>query len=64
MIAKGSKFSTVFEFGEVFCFTDILSGFLFKVRVKVEVGGGFKVRVRVRASFRDSGLHITQHCPS
>ena len=47
---------TVFEFGDVFCFTDFLSGFLFRVRgrvrVKVGVGGGFRVRVRVRASVR------------
>ena len=45
---------TDFEFGDVFCFTDFLSGFLFRVRgrvrVKVGVGGGF--RVRVRASVR------------
>ena len=45
-------FGTVFEFGDVFCFTDFLSGFLFRVRVKVGVGGGFRVRVRVRASVR------------
>ena len=49
-------FCTVFEFGDVFCFTDFLSGFLFRVRgrvrVKVGVGGGFRVRVRVRASVR------------
>ena len=47
---------TVFEFGDVFCFTDFLSRFLSRVRgrvrvkVKVGVGGGF--RVRVRASIR------------
>ena len=45
---------TVFEFGDVFCFTNFLSGFLLRVRgrvrVKVGVGGGF--RVRVRASVR------------
>ena len=43
---------TDFEFGDVFCFTDFLSGFLFRVRgrVRVGVGGGFRVRVRVRAS--------------
>ena len=50
------KSGTVFEFGDVFCFTDFLSGFLFRVRgrvrVKVGVGGGFRVRVRVRASVR------------
>ena len=54
------KFGTDFEFGDVFCFTDFLSGFLFRVRgrvrvrvrVKVGVGGGFRVRVRVRASVR------------
>ena len=49
-------FGTVFEFGDVFCFTDFLSGFLFRVRgrvrVKVGVGGGFRVRVRVSASVR------------
>ena len=41
----------VFKFSEVFCFTDFLSGFLFRVRgrVKVEVGGGFRVRASVRA---------------
>ena len=47
---------TGFEFGDVFCFTDFLSGVLFRVRgrvrVKVGVGGGFRVRVRVRASVR------------
>ena len=47
---------TVFECGDVFCFTYFLSGFLFRVRgrvrVKVGVGGGFRVRVRVRASVR------------
>ena len=34
---------TVFEFGDVFCFTDFLSGFLFRVRgrVRVKVGVGF-----------------------
>ena len=42
------NFGTVFEFGDVFCFTDFLSGFLFRVRV----GRGFRVRVRVRASVR------------
>ena len=33
---------TVFEFGAVFCFTDFLSGFLFRVRgrVRVKVGDG------------------------
>ena len=38
---------TVFEFGYVFCFTDFLSGFLFRVRgrvrVRVRAGGGFRV---------------------
>ena len=47
---------TDFELDYVFCFTYFLSGFLFRVRgrVRVEVGvwGGFRVRVRVRASFR------------
>ena len=47
---------TVFELGDVFCFTDFLSGFLFRVRGRVRiqagVGGGFRVRVRVRASVR------------
>ena len=47
---------TVFDFGDVFCFTDFLSGFLLRVRdrvrVKVGIGGGFRVRVRVRASVR------------
>ena len=50
----------VFELGDVFCFTDFLSGFLFRVRgrvrvkvgVKVGVGGGFRVRVGFRASVR------------
>ena len=33
---------SVFEFGDVFCFTDFLSGFLFRVRgrVRVKVGDG------------------------
>ena len=45
-------YGTVFEFGDVFCFIDFLSRFLFRVRgrvrVKVGVGGGFRVRVRAR----------------
>ena len=44
------------QLDDVFCFTNFLSGFLFRVRgrvrVKVGVGGGFRVRVRVRASVR------------
>ena len=28
---------TVFEFGDVFCLTDFLSGFLFRVRGRVRV---------------------------
>ena len=28
-------YGTVFEFGDVFCFTDFLSGFLYRVRVRV-----------------------------
>ena len=49
-----SGVGTVFEFGEVFCFTHFLNGFLFRVRgrVKVKVGGGFRVRVSVKASVR------------
>ena len=45
---------TVFEFADVFCFTDFLSGFLFRVRgrVRVKVGVGDGFRVRVRASVR------------
>ena len=35
---------TLFEFGVVLCFTDFRSGFLFKVRVRVKVGGGVRVR--------------------
>ena len=33
---------TDFEFGDVFCFTDFLSGFLFRVRgrARVKVGDG------------------------
>ena len=49
-------YCTVFEFGDVFCFTDFLSGFLFRVRgrvrVNVGVGGGFRVRVAFRACVR------------
>ena len=43
---------TDFELDYVFCFTYFLSGFLFRVRGRIEVGvgGGFRVRVRVRAS--------------
>ena len=55
-ITKRSYVGTVFEVGDVFCFTDFLSVFLFRVRgrvrVKVGVGGGFRVRLRVRASVR------------
>ena len=42
----------VFELGDVFCFTDFLSRFLFRVRgrVRVRARGGFRVRVRVRTS--------------
>ena len=29
------RIGTVFEFGDIFCFTDYLSGFLFRVRVRV-----------------------------
>ena len=51
-----SHFGTVFEFGDVFCFTDFLSVFLFRVsgrvRVKVGVGGSFRVRFGFRASVR------------
>ena len=47
-----SILSTVFEFGEVFCFTDFTRGVLFSDRVKVGVGGGFGVKVGVRASVR------------
>ena len=45
---------TVFKLADVFCFTYFLSGFLFRVRGRIEVGvgGGFRVRVRVRASVR------------
>ena len=38
---------TAFEFGEVFCFTRFLSRV--RGRVRVEVGGNFSVRVKVRA---------------
>ena len=45
---------TVFEIVDVFCLTDFLSGFLFRVRgrvrVRVRARGGFRVRVRVRTS--------------
>ena len=46
--------STDFQLTYVFCFTDFLSEFLFRVwglvRVEVRGGGGFRVRVRVRTS--------------
>ena len=48
----GTQKGTVFDFADVFCFTDFLYGFLFRVRVKVGVGDGFRVRVRVRAIVR------------
>ena len=55
-VAFDQQYGTLVEFGDVFCFTDFLCGFLFWVRgwvrVKVGVGGGFGVRVRVRASVR------------
>ena len=40
------------QLDDVFCFTNFLSGFLFKVRgrVRVRARGGFRVRVRVRTS--------------
>ena len=45
---------TVFEFGDVFCFTNFLTGFSFRVRgrvrVQVGVGGGFRVWAKVRAT--------------
>ena len=43
-----SQEMTDFQLPDVFCFTDFLSGFIF--RVKVRVRGGFRVRVRVRTS--------------
>ena len=58
---------TVFEFGEVFCFTDFLSGFLlrFRGRIKVRVGGCFRVRFRVWGSVRVRGglgfIHFNQN---
>ena len=46
---KMAVLTVIFEFGKVFCFTDFLSGFLFRVRgrvrVRVGVGDGFRVRV-------------------
>ena len=56
-----SILSTVFEFGEVFCFTDFPRGVLFRDRdrVKVGVGGGFGVKVGVRASVR-RGFYMFQ----
>ena len=49
-----SFFGTVFKFADVFCFTDFLSGFLFRFRgrVRVGVGGGFRLRVWVWATVR------------
>ena len=40
------------QLDDVFCFTNFLSGFLFRVRgrVRVRARGGFRVRVRVRTS--------------
>ena len=57
MFKEGGGFTgTVFDVDEVLCFTDFLSGFLFRVRgrvrVNVRVGVGFRVRLRVRASVR------------
>ena len=53
---------TVFEFGDVFCFTYFLRRFLFrvrgKVRVKVGVGGGFRVRVSFRARRKVCFIHF------
>ena len=50
----GKQNGIVFELDDVFCFTCFLSGFLFRGRVRVEVGvgGGFRVRVGFRASVR------------
>ena len=38
-----SLYVAVFEFGEVFCFTDFLSGFLFRIRGRVRVKVGVRV---------------------
>ena len=51
-----SLFGTDVQLDDVFCFTNFLSGFLFRVRgrgrVRVRARGGFRVRVRVRTSVR------------
>ena len=50
----GGLFGTDVQLDDVFCFTNFLSGFLFRVRgrvrVRVRARGGFRVRVRVRTS--------------
>ena len=50
----GRNLGTDVQLDDVFCFTNFLSGFLFRVRgrvrVRVRARGGFRVRVRVRTS--------------
>ena len=49
-----NQIGTDVQLDDVFCFTNFLSGFLFRVRgrvrVRVRARGGFRVRVRVRTS--------------
>ena len=49
-----SPIGTDVQLDDVFCFTNLLSGFLFRVmgrvRGRVRAWGGFRVRVRVRTS--------------
>ena len=51
---SGSLLGTHVQLDDVFCFTNFLSGFLFRVRgrVRVNVGVGDGFRVRVRASVK------------
>ena len=48
---RSNPFGTDLEFGDVFCFTDFLSGFFFRVRVRGRVR--VRVRVRVKVGFGD-----------
>ena len=50
MSSNTACMGTHVQLDDVFCFTNFLSGFLFRVRVRVRARGGFRVRVRVRTS--------------
>ena len=63
LMSKGPRLGIDAQNDEVFCFSDILSGLLFRVRVRDGDGDGS--RVRVRASVRARwGLRFIHHNPN